>query len=119
MPMLLSQIEEELLADLSRHAHGLWEIFEFVSLHAPVFSDGEVLEAGRDVLASWSTRGWLEVIAASGQPLAGIDIVAMIDALGDTALVPSPAVPRFGLSAKAYKDVDWLTARREELLKIQ
>jgi hypothetical protein len=117
--MLLSQLEEEMLADLSRHPNGLWEIFEFVSLHAPVFSDGEVLETGRDLLAGFSKRGWLEVIAASGQPLAGIDIVAMIDALGDTALVPSPAVPRIGLSAKAYKDVDWLTARRDELLKIQ
>ena len=101
--MLLTQLEEDLLEDLGKDAHGLWELFEFISLHAPVSSDGEVLDMGRDLLSIWGQRGWIEALSPNGEPLR-IDMGALIDKLGSGVLVPSPHVPRLSLTDKAFAD---------------
>jgi hypothetical protein len=108
--MELSTLESDLIGDLSKDSHGLWEVFEFVKLHHPSGSDQEVFNRGRELLASWLARGWLR-IAANPKPPGGISesaLLQVIDRLGSKAMLASDELPWIDLSEKAFRDVSWL-----------
>ena len=65
--MDLTQLEKDLLGDLNQDSHRSWEVFEFVRLHHPAASDNEVFTIGRELIASWTERGWLRVSETSHQ----------------------------------------------------
>jgi hypothetical protein len=106
--MKLSRLEEDLVGDLAQDDHGLWEVFQFVRLHSPSLTDEEVFQAGRDLIASWSERGWLEVVDASGVGAAS-SLVGLVDQLGQKALEASEAAPLLRLSKVGRSAIDWLS----------
>ena len=59
--MILSPLEADFLGDMRQDDHALREVFEFVRLHHG--NDAStVRRVGRDLIATWSARGWLSVI---------------------------------------------------------
>lgn len=108
--MELSPLESNFIGDLAQDSHGLWEVFEFVRLHHPDSSEQEAFSRGRELIASWLTRGWLR-IAADPKPPGGISegvLLQVIDRLGSKAMVASDELPWIDLSEKAFHDVSWL-----------
>src|ERR1700704_4384459 len=59
--MILSQLEEDLLGDISQDDHALREVFEFVRLHHGD-DPATVRRIGRELLTTWNARGWLSII---------------------------------------------------------
>ena len=106
--MKLSSLEEDLAGDLAQDDHGLWELFQVVRLHSPSLADAQVLERGRDLIATWSVRGWLEAVDSSGKPVQVSSLVTLVDQLGPQALQPSPTSPWIRLSKAAHDAIPWL-----------
>ncbi len=110
--MDLTALERDLLGDVAQDAHGLWEVFAFVRLHHRGLSEPELLQVGRDLLATWIARGWLALGAVEeGSPAIERieELVPLVDRLGPRAMDTFEGVPWLELGAKAYQDVPWLS----------
>jgi hypothetical protein len=94
----LSRLEEEVVGDLAQADHALWEVFGFVRFHSLGLNETEVFQTGRDLIASWSDRGWLESVDSSGAPAGVPSLVALVDQLGRQALEPFASAPWLRLS---------------------
>ncbi len=109
--MDLTQLEKDLLGDLNQDSHRSWEVFEFVRLHHPAASDNEVFTIGRELIASWTERGWL-IVRDSSQQKSRADTVAQllsqIDQMGRAATYAHDGTMLIDLTEKAYEDVPWL-----------
>ena len=108
--MELTRLEADLLGDLARDDHALFEVFHFVRLHHPDAGDEEVLRRGRDLVAAWLRRGWLAVLPESGStPVAATDgLLASIDARGIAGTYGYDGAPRLVPGPAAYRDIEWL-----------
>ena len=71
-------LEADFFGDLAQDTHGLLEIFEFTRLHHPQLEDRAVFERGRDYLARWIDRGWIQI---SDTPLYPSTISTLPDVL--------------------------------------
>ncbi|SRR6266550_3090881 len=54
-------LEADFFGDLAEDTHGLWEVFDFVRLHYPEFTDEQVFERGRDYITRWIDAGWIRI----------------------------------------------------------
>ena len=110
--MQLTELETDLLGDLSRDDHSLHEVFAFVRHHHPKADDGEVLRIGRELVESWVGRDWL-VLAGTGAMWGAAkstaDLVPLIDRLGTDATHFFLGSPWLRLGPRAYADVDWIS----------
>ena len=110
--MQLTELESDLLGDLVGDDHSLHEIFGFVRLHQPNAEDSEVLRIGRELVATWVSRGWLALAgngAMWGATRSIADLVPLVDSLGVDATRYFVGSPWIQLSPKAYADVEWLS----------
>jgi hypothetical protein len=108
--MELSQLESDLIGDLAQDWHGLWEVFEFVRAHYPGSSEREVFSRGRELVASWLSRGWLRVAAdlKSRTEISKGALLQLIDRLGPKAMAASDELPWIDLNEQAFRDVSLL-----------
>lgn len=112
--MDLTQLEKDLLGDLDQDSHSSWEVFEFVRLHHPGVSDDEVFTIGRQLIASWTDRGWLAVSETSQQKSRTdtmVQLLNQIDQMGRAATYAHEGAMSIDLTGKAYEDVPWLQRR--------
>lgn len=110
MEFSLSTLEADLLDELGRDDHALYEVFFFVRLHHSGASDAEVLEIGRELLTAWLERGWLK-LSEEGRRLEGgvSEILAVIDQAGVTVTYGIEDPPWVSLSAVGESALDlWL-----------
>ena len=118
--MDLSSLESDLISDLAQDSHGLWEIFEFVKLHNKGSSEQAALANGRELLASWLSRGWIS-LSEKSELRAGLarteELLPLIDRLGADVLTASGILPWVDLSEKAFRDVAWLQKPSNPALK--
>jgi hypothetical protein len=108
--MNLSPIEQDILGDMAEDTHLLGEIFGFFRGANPDWSDQQVLSAGRDLIARWVNRGWLELSSMPSEqgPLTNVDeLLPLIDRLGVEASYGIKDL-WLGLTRKAYEDIEWL-----------
>ena len=111
--MELSRLEEDLLGDLARDDHALYEVFWFARLHQkPERADlAHVIPLGRRLLQSWIDRGWLALAPNPDGP-ARIDrveqLVPLVDDLGALVAEYFAGAPWLRLTPKAAADVPWL-----------
>ncbi len=61
-------LEADFFGDLAEDTHGLWEVFDFVRLHYPEFTDEQVFERGRDYITRWIDAGWIRISDAPLYP---------------------------------------------------
>jgi hypothetical protein len=54
-------LEADFFGDLAEDTHGLWEVFGFVRLQHPNFSEQQVFERGRDYITRWIDAGWIRI----------------------------------------------------------
>ena len=109
--MDLTQLEKDLLGDLNQDSHRSWEVFEFVRLHHPAASDNGVFTIGRELIASWTERGWLRVSETSHQKSrtdSMAQLLNQIDQMGQAATYAHEGASTIDLTDKVYKDVPWL-----------
>ena len=107
----LDQIETDVLGDLAQDDHSLYELFEFVRGHRRDASDAEVLTSGRQILANWVQRGWLELAgdgAMWGAARSLDDLLPLVDRLGINATRFFVGSPWLRLTNKAVIDVPWV-----------
>ncbi len=109
--MHIDPIETDILGDFAQDDHSLYELFEFVRGHQPRASDSEVLTAGRQILATWLQRGWLQLAgdgAMWGAARSVDDLLPLVDRLGPNATRFFVGSPWVRLTTKAVSDVPWL-----------
>ena len=109
--MELTALENDLLGDLAKDDHSLYEVFGFVRLHHPELDELGVLAAGRALVATWVEREWL--MLAGDRTLWGAaasigDLVPPIARLGSDASYYFVGSPWLRLAPQAYVDVTWL-----------
>lgn len=111
--MDLTQLERDLIGDMAQDDHCLFEIFQFVRLH---HGDdlATVRAVGRDLLASWVARGWLETVSGppfedDTSPVTITDVLGLVDRaeILDAGFVGADTWLR--LTDQAYVDVEWLS----------
>ena len=88
-PIQIDPIETDILGDFARDDHSLFEIFDFVRGHQPHSSDSEVFTIGRQILASWVQRGWLQ-LAGDGAMWGAARGVVVASLLVDLTLYAFP-----------------------------
>jgi len=109
--MQIDAIETDILGDLAQDDHSLYEIFEFVRGHHPQASDTEVLATGRQILANWVQRGWLQLAgegAMWGAAKSLADLLPLVDRLGTAATRFFVGSPWLRLTTKAASALSWL-----------
>src|SRR5215469_15398252 len=108
--MKLSHLEEDLIGDLAQDDHEFWEVFGFVRRHHPNADNSEVLRLGRDLIESWNSREWIEVIGDQGVVLSGPALAGVLKRM--TSAEPSSPEGGFKLilKKKAYAEVPWLAS---------
>lgn len=108
--MKLSTLEADLIGDMAQDDYDLWEIYQFVRHHYPKSSEEDVIAKGRNLLAEWSHRGWIEAYQNDVEktPIRGEALLRLVDELGRQAGSPADRSLRVSLTGRAYEDVDWL-----------
>jgi hypothetical protein len=105
----MTETEQDFLGDLAGDDHFLWEAFAFVRLHSPQLTDTQILASGRELLAGWSSRGWLTVTDSASASLSTETLLQAIDRLGVSALYPERGSDiELSLTPQARQEVPWL-----------
>ena len=111
--MELTTLEQDLLGDMAQDDHCLFEVFQFVRLH-----HGEQLAVvrlvGRQLLASWIARGWLQTVdgpvgPTNTRPVAISQVLELVDRAETLDAAFLGAETRLRLTEQAYADVEWLS----------
>lgn len=110
--MVLTPLEVDFLGDLAQDDHALREVFEFVRLHHGD-EPTEVRRVGRELLASWYARGWLQVVNKPpdwpGYQAASIhEVLRLVDEAESLGVEFRGADTWLGLTDQAFRDVEWL-----------
>ena len=117
MTVQLSKLESDLLAEFAGDDQCLFEVFAHVRLHTG--DDPRAIRTtGRDLLASWISRGWLEVVPAfegDDDPDAARDIseiLPIVDRAKDPAGEYRGASTFLRLTRRAYDEAPGLSRER-------
>ena len=95
---------------MAEDTHLLGEIFGFFRGANPDWTDQQVLSAGRDLIARWVNRDWLELPSMPSEqgPLTNVDeLLPLIDRLGVEASYGIKDL-WLGLTPKAYEILNGL-----------
>lgn len=105
--MKLSQIEENIFDDLVQDSHELWEWYAFFRYSYPNQPENEIIKRGRELLAEWVKRGWLEAFQSRDYKLNMPDkeLLDVVDKLGTQATDPIHGVILIDLTPQALKDI--------------
>jgi hypothetical protein len=108
--MHLSELEKDVLGDLTQDAHELWEIYAFVHSSHPDLKEDEVIRRGRELIAAWVDRGWLQATRSrtNNDTLSGNELLTTVDELGPQVVDPQKGKILLRLTDLATNDVDWL-----------
>ncbi len=111
--MDLSDLENDILTDLSQDSHELWEWYSFVRYNHPDYSEAQTILCGNQLLAVWARRGWLKVhqSRANNSLLSTDELLATVNKLGANASDPHLATLLLDLTDRAASDVAWLPKR--------
>src|SRR5260370_24836532 len=105
--MKLSPVEENIFDDLVQDSHELWEWYAFFRYSHPNLSEDEIISRGRDLLADWVGRGWVEALKARDDKncVSGKELLSVVDNLGSGAADQKKGIILLDLTQRALKDI--------------
>lgn len=106
----LTPLERDFIGDLAQDAHRLSEIFVFARLHHPDAPPVELRRIASQLVSTWITRGWLQVVAeGESEPHVSVgDVPQVLQDLPFDGPESKDQLVWLWLTEKARRDVDWL-----------
>jgi hypothetical protein len=113
MTTQLTPLEQDIIGDIAQDSHGVGELAGYYRAAHPGAPDADVFAFVRSLLATWISRGWLQ-LGPGTRERAGLENVAellpFLDYHGPSAVSLDSTVrlPEIDLTDQAHKDVEWL-----------